>query len=82
MPAFVLCLAGVNAVLENKSRKRGAIVFVDSSRIEIIFTLLAEPIAVQMRFSKIQVGKTSLEELLFWLHWERRNLDWGHRGLG
>ena len=53
MPAFVLCPAGANAVSEKGSRKRGAVVSVGSSRIEMIFTLLAEPIAVQMRFSEI-----------------------------
>ena len=81
MPAFILCPAGANAVTKKRGRKRGAVISVGSSRIEMIFTLLAEPIAVQMRFSEIQVRKPSLERLLLWLHWGRMGLDWGRRGL-
>ena len=53
MSAFVLYPTGANAVSEKGSRKRDAVVSVNFSHIKMMFTLLAEPIAVQMRFSKI-----------------------------
>ena len=74
---FVLCPAGANAILEKRSRKRGAVVSVGSSHIEIIFTLLAKSLTVQIQFSEIQDGKTSLEGLFLWLHYWHRSLDWG-----
>ena len=79
---FILYLAGANAVTKKKGHKRGMVISIGSSCIEIIFTLLAKPIAVQIRFSEIQVKKSSLERLLLWLHWGRKGLDWGRKGLG
>lgn len=67
IPAFILSLASINIILRKRSRKQGAIIFIDSSRIEMIFALLAELIAIQKRFTKIQVREPSFEELFFWL---------------
>ena len=53
------------------------IISISSSYIELIFVLLAELIAIQMQFSEIQFGETSLEGLFFWLYWACRNLNWG-----
>ena len=50
MPAFVLYEVGTNAIVKKRSLKHSAVIFVDSSFIEMIFTLLAEPIVVQMHF--------------------------------
>lgn len=60
MLAFVLYQAGANAVTKKIYRKRGAVISVSSSCIEMIFTLLAEQIADQIRFSEIHVRKPSL----------------------
>ena len=68
MPAFVLCSASANSISKKKDRKRSAILSVGSSYIEIVFVLLTKPIVIQMRFSKIQVGKPSLERLFFGLY--------------
>ena len=68
MPAFVLYLASANAIPKKRGRKRSVILSVGSSCIEIVFALLAKPIAIQIRFSKIQVGKPSLERLFLWLY--------------
>ena len=69
MSAFVLCPAGTNTVIEKRSRKRGAVVSIGYSRITMIFTLLAEPIAVQMQFAEIKVGKTALKDCFFGSFW-------------
>ena len=53
VPAFVLCPAGANAISEKRRRKRVGVDSVGSNRIEMIFTLLVEPIIVQIQFSKI-----------------------------
>ena len=68
MSAFVLCSASANDILKKKARKRSAIFSVGSSCNEMVFTLLAKPIAIQMQFSKIQVGKPSLERFFLWLY--------------
>ena len=53
IPGFVLYPASANAIPKKRSHKRNAILSVGSSYIEMILALLAKPIAIQMRFSKI-----------------------------
>ena len=68
MPAFVLCPASANAILKKRDHKRNMILSVDSSSIKMVFAFLAKLIVIQMLFSKIQVGKPSLERLFLWLY--------------
>ena len=77
MSAFVLCPASANVIPKKRGHKRSAIFSVGSIYIEMVFALLAKPIAIQMWFSVIQVGKASLEGLFFWLYWRCRDLDLG-----
>ena len=65
--AFLLCPASANAISKNRGCKQSAILSVSSSCIKIDIALLAKPIVIQMRFSKIQFGKPSLNRWFFWL---------------
>ena len=78
IPAFVLCLASANAILNKRGTKRSAILFVGSSCIKMVFVLLAKPIAIQIRFCKIQVEKASFERLFLWFYeyWRCQSLNW------
>lgn len=46
MSAFILCLAIANTILKKKNHKRGAIVIIGSSRIEMVFVLLTKSITI------------------------------------
>ena len=65
MPTFVLHEASTNAIVKKKSLKQSAVISVDSSCIKMIFTLLAEPIVVQMQFLKYKLGNRALKSCSF-----------------
>lgn len=49
---FKPCLASAHTILKKRNYKGNAIVSISSSRVKIIFALLAKSIAIQMQFSK------------------------------
>ena len=68
MPTLILNPTSTNVVSKKKGGKEYTIISISSSHIKIMFALLAEPIAIKMRFSKIQVGEASHKILLFLLY--------------
>lgn len=65
VPALILSPASTNAILKERGRERGMIVSSGSSRIEMIFALLAELVAIQMRFPKYKSGNRVLRGCFF-----------------
>lgn len=60
---FMLSLTTINTILKKVRRKQDAIIINGSNYVKMIFAPMAKPTAIQVQFSRIQVGKPGFKKL-------------------
>lgn len=64
VPKFVLILAEIDWPVEKRSCKQNTVGLGSTDSLKLVFTLLTELITIHVRFSIVQVGKTSFKKTL------------------